>query len=1007
MMKSRAKTGLHICLLVSLIACLWMGRAVPSASAPPTGCPDFAPAPPGLRLLHAGPTGLLIEWNPPRVAMFPLDDSAVEIVAAGYERTARPGSPRLPFTSVLIALPPGVVPHLRFSSVEETVQPLPAPIAAAPRPEGTVRDRWGRPIGGAFAPSAMVVPAVPSSPLILEELGIVRGVRLARLTFYPARPEGDHLRVVRHLLAEVQWTRHDRGMIVQPSSPALSEDFLRLIRHHVLNPRDVTSVARPAGRGLSQPAGSEGATVFIEIEHPGLYRVTYEDVAPLGFTGADPQNLRLFRGNDEVACEWEGDADVAFEPGEALLFYAEPRFSRWTPTDVYRLVAGATPGQRMATRSADPTGFPSGVPWMEQVVEENHIYTPDCFCGLLPPGRDGDHWAWEVLRRPDRATVSFSFQTQAADTQQSAMLTLWLIGYTGVPAADPDHRTDVSINGTPLGRVEWDGRQAVTTTFTIPAGTLRSDQNTLSLSLPGIPGVNVEGAWLDGFAVRYGRSQQAAGTSVRFGVTPVTSGEPAVTLPHRIYLPLIARDRLPPGIAWAYTVAVEGTAPYRAYDVTDPFSPQRLTSVWVDGNTVTVGDPPGETPRRYLVVSDTGIQHPSRVRALEHLAGAGSSFTIADVLIITHPAFADALGPLVNLRQSQGFTTSVVNVLGIYDTYSDGRPDPEIIRAFIAAAYATGNPRPAYVLLVGDGSFDPRRYRAESPPTFIPPYLADADPWAGETAADNRYACVDGADHLPDLFIGRLPVQTLEEARGVVEKVVRYEAHPVPGGWNADVLLVADDADIAGDFAVCSESHAASHVTSPFSTTSHYCAGTSPHVSDCSSQETEELKAASMSHWNQGALLVQFTGHSSWQQWAAERFFHLDDLVALHNGPRLPVVVEMTCFTGAFQRPEPTLDEDLVTLSSGGAVATWGPTGLGVGTGHAYLSDGFFRALFAENVGTVGEATLAGKLALVTSGQNLDLLDTFTLLGDPAMGLNLTVVPWMHEVFLPLTLRSG
>ena len=49
---------------------------------------------------------------------------------------------------------------------------------------------------------------------------------------------------------------------------------------------------------------------------------------------------------------------------------------------------------------------------------------------------------------------------------------------------------------------------------------------------------------------------------------------------------------------------------------------------------------------------------------------------------------------------------------------------------------------PLYVVLVGDGSFDPRQYRADSPPTFIPPYLADVDPWAGETAADNRY--VDG-----------------------------------------------------------------------------------------------------------------------------------------------------------------------------------------------------------------------------------------------------------------------
>ena len=1003
-MKLRAKTWLQVCFLVGLVVCIGGGTVALSASVSPSRLSDLAVFPPDVHLLRAGPAGLLIEWTSPPVEVHPLADGTVEIVALGYEQTEQPGAPRLPFTSTLIALPPGAVPHLHISFVEEAGRPLPAPIAAAPRPEGTIQDGQGHLIGGAFAPEASVVLAGPSTPIVLEELGIVRGVRLARLTFYPARREGGWLRVVRRLQAEVQWPQY--ALTAQAVSLAANDPLLRQLRYQVLNPWDAVPVARPAGRGSPKLAESEEATAFIEIECPGLYRVTYEDVAPLGFTSADPQSLRLFQGSDEVACEWEGDADAAFEPGEALLFYAEPRFSRWTQTDVYRLVIGATPGQRMAIRSADPAGFPAGVPWVEQAVEENCIYTPDCFCGHLPPGRDGDRWAWEILRRPDRATVSVPFQAQAVDTGQSAALTLWLIGYTDV-SADPDHRTDVSINGTALGRVEWNGRQAVTATLTIPAGTLHSDQNTLSLSLPGIPDVNVEGAWLDGFAVRYGRSQQAAGTSVRFGIAPAAPGEPSTHLRHRIYLPVIARGLLPSGTAWAYTVTLEGPGPYHAYDTTDPFCPQRLTSMRVNGNMVAVGDPPGGTPRRYIVVSDAGIQRPTRVRALEHLVESGGGLTGADILIITHPTFADALGPLVSLRQSQGLATSVVNVLGIYETYGDGRPDPEAIRAFVADAYATWVPRPAYVLLVGDGSFDSRRYRAESPVTFIPPYLADVDPWAGETAADNRYACVDGADYLPDLFIGRLPVQTLEEARTVVDKIVQYEAHPFPGGWNADVLLVADDADTAGGFADCSELYAAVHVTSPFSTTPHYCTGTSPNTSDCSSQEAAELNAALTSNWNQGAMLVQFTGHASWQQWAAERFFHLDDLVYLHNGPRLPVVVEMTCFTGSFHRPEPTLDESLVTLNSGGAVAAWGPTGLGVGTGHARLSDGFFRALFAEGVGTVGEATLAGKLALVASGQHLDLLDTFTLLGDPAMALNMTVVPWAHEVFLPLTLRTG
>jgi len=58
----------------------------------------------------------------------------------------------------------------------------------------------------------------------------------------------------------------------------------------------------------------------------------------------------------------------------------------------------------------------------------------------------------------------------------------------------------------------------------------------------------------------------------------------------------------------------------------------------------------------------------------------------------------------------------------------------------------------------------------------------------------------------------------------------------------------------------------------------------------------------------------------------------------------------MTCFTGFFHHPEyPTLDESLLRLAGGGAVATWSPSGLGVDAGHDYLLEGFYRAVFTDD----------------------------------------------------------
>jgi hypothetical protein len=112
----------------------------------------------------------------------------------------------------------------------------------------------------------------------------------------------------------------------------------------------------------------------------------------------------------------------------------------------------------------------------------------------------------------------------------------------------------------------------------------------------------------------------------------------------------------------------------------------------------------------------------------------------------------------------------------------------------------------------------------------------------------------------------------------------------------------------------------------------------------------------------------------------------------------------MTCFTGAFHRPEPTLDETLV-VAQGGGVAAWGPTGLGVGTGHDHLSHGFFEAVFVDEVDTVGAAALAGKLELAASGLSADLLDTFSLLGDPSLRIDRTIQPYAYN-YLPLTLSD-
>jgi len=968
-----------------------------------SGAELAAPLTPGLPpAVSATATGLLVEWRVPEAQLVTLAGGSTAVHLPGASQTARPGAPVLPFFSALVAVPPGALTTLSVVVLEETERPLPGALEVAPFAEGVQRDPAGHIIGGDYAPPmpgyapampGTPAPSVTGEPVVLEPVGVMRGVSLARLVFYPARPVEvsgrTRLRVATRVRVSLTFSGQLDDLPSAASSDAASSDtasgdaasgdaasldpVLAAVRAAVINPTQVQATASiqtssPESASSLQSMNA-GETWMVEVSGSGMTALTYTALAESGFPveDVDPHTLHLTRAGQEIAAEWDGNENASFEPGERLLFYAAPRFSRWTSSDVYLLWHdGVTPGLRMQSRSAVPGGQPTGSAWIEATAEANLLYTPDCFCGTIPPGRDGDRWTWDDLKRPGHAAAATTLALPTVDATEPATLTLWLIGYTDLPAIDPDHRVAVILNSTALGTVEWNGRQAITATWHVPPELLRPT-NALTLTLPGLPGVAIEGVWLDAFAIRYARGNAPVGDMVSF------TGQPT---PH------------------TYMLTLSATVGLRAYDVTNPVQPLRLTGVLTDGYAISLADPLAGGPYRYALTTDSGMLFPVTMRPMQTLQEIGG----VDYALIAPTDFIPALDDLVALRRAQGLTVAVAAVQALYDTYGDGRPDPAAIRAYLAHAYAAWTPRPTYVLLVGAGSFDPRGYRDASPPTWIPPYLADVDPWAGETAADNRYVTVDGVDNLPDMLIGRLPVQSLAETQTVVAKVVQYETQPFPGGWNEAAVFVADDADGSGDFAAASDALAATYVAAPFTVQRVYYA---PPATPLTTTQRAVLDAV-----NAGALLVQFTGHASWQQWAAERLFHLDDLATLRNDRRWPVVIEMTCFTGAFHRPAPTLDAGLLTLQGGGAVATWGATGLGVGTGHSLLAAGFLQTVFSDAAHTMGEAALSGKLSLAAAGQNSDLLDTFTLLGDPALRLDQTIVPWASRAYLPFVMRQ-
>jgi len=890
----------------------------------------------GLRILKVDPSGILLEWVAPEVSWQLAPDGELTLKAGDWPILDPSYYPQVPYAHALIVLPPGITPTLRILEADALPVKLPAALDKA--------------------------EVSPESHFVLKELGKLRGLRLASLTFYPALPEGKNIRIVRRVRAEIRWP----PVSLLPFSP---DPIQASVLKNVINPQHAYP-SEPNFTASVTPSGSSIA--LVEFSKPGLYRIRYEDLQPLGLGEIDPHYLHFYQGSEEIAVEWEGDDDTTFEPGEAFLFYAEPRSNRWSTTDSIRITAEQYPGLRMSSRNANPTGSPAS-PWVRETWEENNIYTPDCFCGQLPAGRDGDRWTWADLKNPGSPTFSYTFKCPA-DPSHPTRLTLWLIGYTS-SLQNPDHKVEVYLNSLHLGAVQWDGKTAITATFTIPARALTLP-STLTLTLPGIPSVAVEGAWLDAFALDYVPDPQLSAHQIAFS-TELSNG---------------------PSGPSKFTVRLAGSPPFRAYEVTNPQAPVKLSSFAIQGNNVTIGDPGGSL-RHYFVTDTEGVMSPVRIRKPEPLPEPG-----ADYLIISHPDFLSALSPLVSLRGSQGLKVKVANLQSIYDHYSNGLPDPEAIRAFLADAYRTWNPRPLYVLLVGDGTIDPKRFRSDSQPTYLPPYLAEAGPEGEEIPADNRYACVDGNDNLPDMLIGRLPARSAGEARAMVEKIVAYETSPLPGEWNARILFVADNPDYAGDFHAWTD-EGYSLVKEPFVGIRLYCSGSDPsNPSIC--QDVARTREKLLREWNQGALFVSWMGHSSWHQWEHGNLFHLNDIPSLTNSRRLPVVLEMTCFTGFFARPDiAVLDEELVRAPAIGAIAAFGPSMHAFSPAHRELLYGFMEDFFENGQTRLGQLSLNARLKVNLTAYPW-VMDVYHLFGDPALSLQTEIKPWPFSLFLPIVLKS-
>jgi uncharacterized repeat protein (TIGR01451 family) len=895
-----------------------------------------------------------------------------EVTLPGWTSTGEAGAPQLPMAAVALGVPFGV-------DLAVEVQPGPGhsfPLPAVPVPVPTLRAEWDWEAlaqGGAWLPkphrSLEEAPTVYDSadlyPGVLagiESDGAVRQQRVIGVAAYPVQydPAARTITVYETLRVTVTFQARAIGGD-SGGGPAESASFEDVLQRVLLNYGEAAQWRR-AERDLEvavAPWAPPEPGYRVRVEQEGIYELSYDQLAQAGLPvdGLDPHTLQLYGQGSEVAIYVAGEADGTFDPQDYVLFYGQPAQSKYARHNVYWLTYGQALGARMQARDGTPSAgtVPAHYP-ANLRLEQNLIYIP-----VLTGDENLERFVWEYLYPPSRPSWSHTFALTAPfPTSDTATLRYALFGYLSSPIT-PDHHTQVYINGALVEDAWWDGIAWRMGTVEFSQSLLVPGDNVVSIVCPNDTGLGYDVVHVDWLELDLASQFVASGDVLSFGYD--VAGE------------------------WKYQVDGFTNGDVAVFDVTNPQSVQAITggSVVPSGPTFsllfrdTIGGATqywAGTAGQYLAPVSIELDSPSDL---------GSTDNGADYLIVTHSAFSSSLASLRDYRASQGMRAVEVDVQDVYDQFGFGVDGAPAIRSFLAYAYAHWQaPAPTYVLLVGDGHYDPKDYLAFGRTSYLPPYLAPVDPWLVETASDNRYVALTEGDTFPDMIAGRLPVNSAAEADAVVDKILLYEQSPEPGDWSDRLLFVADNADQAGDFAQASDAVIGCCLPGSYQVEKIY------YLVNYSSPS--EARQAIIDGITAGKLFVNYIGHASATVWAGEPLFAVDDIGALANGQKLPVMLPMTCYDGYFHYPYvdygDSIGESIVRTSGKGAIASWSPSGLGVATGHDKLNRGFLEAAFLDLNADLGHSTISGKMRVWVTGANLDLVDTYLLFGDPALRLN-------------------
>ncbi|MBC7654096.1 MAG: type IX secretion system sortase PorU, partial [Oligoflexus sp.] len=711
-----------------------------------------------------------------------------------------------------------------------------------------------------------------------------------------------------------------------------------------------------------------------------------KDIRIYGNGGAmlpQPNSVNRIDDLQENAIEVFGEADNKFDNNDYVLFYAqgnntwkanntaqyfEHQSNVYTDSSYYYLNVDLGTGKRITINTA--LGSPN---YVSNSFDDHQLYEKDIYSLITATIKSGRNWYGENFEFTPTQSFDFDVNGLVSNSPTFVKTTMAIrsnINSSAVITLNGQNLYSLSASALPL-TFETDFANLATQTASLNNVTGNSIKIGITYNKPN----SASNAWLDHLELNFRRNLTIYNNFLRFrDLKSVKNGN--IT---------------------QFNINNSGTD-LRIWDITDA---QNINQYSYFNQTNTVNFlVKTDALKEFVAFNPISLKEPKSIGKVINQNLHGLAF--ADLLIISPTQFINEAKRLADFRKStQRISYQIVTPDQIYNEFSSGKRDATAIRDFVKMFYerAGGNSNlsPKYLLIFGKGSFDNKSIQFKEN-NFVVTYQSDnsLSPTQSYTS-DDYFALLDDDEGafpedyvsnpgLLDIAVGRIPVKTSGEARNVVDKLINYASTNSFGDWRNQISIVADDED--NNLHLNQAESNAALIASKYKDINidkiYFDAYEQQNLAGGS--RYPEVKDAINQKINNGALLINYTGHGGENGWAAERVLTLDDIKSWKNNNNLPIIFTATCSFSRWDDPEIVSGGELALIQKDNGVPSIFSTTRVVFASYNFdLNQSFLRALFdaanQKSKITFGEVFKAAKNNNV-GGLNINSRN-FTLLGDP------------------------